>query len=472
VNLHTPVNSIAISFLILFVSANSTVIADDDFSWIRGANYTASYAKHDIEMWMDWNVEVIDRELQLAGKLKLNCIRVFLPSAVYEHDPKAFVKKFEALLALCEKHNLQMQPTLFGTYHGHLPDLKNYRLYEDWYESPGYTQVGKENWPRFEKYVKDIVGSHLHDKRIVMWDIMNEPMNLRAVRTKEIENNIWLFVRHFCDYTRSLKPRQPITVGLMREDKDLKHVIDNVDVITFHCYSGSAKYLTDTFRRIKATGEKHGKPMCITEIGHRGSGGVQHFQNWVPLLREEKVGWFFWELMLGKTKFSRGENPIQGVITTDGQSYHPDEIAAILDTAPQEAAKLFPKRGLPSAKDIEDGAATYKGRWTRWTGIGPRGGRLFYANGAGSEATLTFTGTQVVLIHKVGPDCGIAEVVSGEKVIKEIDTYAPTVEWNKTTMLASELTGKDERTITIKVTGRKNPASRDSHIQIVGFDIK
>lgn len=346
----------------------------DDFSWIRGANYTASYAKHDIEMWMDWNIEVIDRELQLAGKLKLNCIRVFLPSAVYEHDPKAFVKKFEALLEVCEKHGLQAQPTLFGTYHGHLPDVKNYREYGDWYESPGYTQVGEENWPRFEKYVKDIVGAHLNDKRIVMWDIMNEPMNLGAVRTEEVESRLWLFVRHFCDYTRSLKPKQPITVGLMSEDKYLKHVIDKVDVITFHCYSGSAKFLTDAILRIRATGEKHGKPVNINEIASRVAGGVQHYQNWIPLLREEKVGWFFWELMLGKTKFSKGDKPNQGLITTDGQCYDLMEVAAVLDITPQKAAELFPKREQP---DVKDGVTTYKGQWTKWTGNGPRNGCQF-----------------------------------------------------------------------------------------------
>ncbi len=60
---------------------------------------------------------------------------------------------------------------------------------------------------------------------------------------------------------------------------------------------------------------------------------------------------------------------------------------------------------------------------------------------------------QVSLVHKVGPDCGIAEVVLDGKVIKEIDTYAPTIDWNKTTVLASDLTGKDEtKAITVKVT--------------------
>ncbi len=62
------------------------------------------------------------------------------------------------------------------------------------------------------------------------------------------------------------------------------------------------------------------------------------------------------------------------------------------------------------------------------------------------------------------------------KTIKEIDTYAPTVEWNKKTVLISDLTKKEETeliyNISVKVTGRKNPESTDSYIQIVGFDIK
>ena len=63
----------------------------DDFRWMHGANYVASYAATDVEMWLHYDHAVIDRELGYARKMGLNCVRVFLQSLVYHHDPKAFL---------------------------------------------------------------------------------------------------------------------------------------------------------------------------------------------------------------------------------------------------------------------------------------------------------------------------------------------------------------------------------------------
>ncbi len=56
------------------------------------------------------------------------------------------------------------------------------------------------------------------------------------------------------------------------------------------------------------------------------------------------------------------------------------------------------------------------------------------------------------------------------KVIKEIDTYAPTVNWNETTVLVDKAADKDAaRTVKVRVAGRNNPDSSDAYVQIVGF---
>ena len=56
--------------------------AADDFRWMHGANYVASYAATDVEMWLHYDHDVIDRELGYAKRLGLNCVRVFLQSLV------------------------------------------------------------------------------------------------------------------------------------------------------------------------------------------------------------------------------------------------------------------------------------------------------------------------------------------------------------------------------------------------------
>ena len=119
----------------------------------------------------------------------------------------------------------------------------------------------------------------------------------------------------------------------------------------------------------------------------------------------------------------------------------------------------------------------YSPGWTLWKGEHPRGGTLHYANRSDCFAELTFTGTQVRLIHKVGPDCGIARLtIDGtaarlpEVGAAECDTYSPVVEWNHRTLLAQNLV-KGEHTVRIEVTGHRHERSTNTYVQIVGFDV-
>ncbi len=435
----------------------------DDYSWIRGANYVPSYARNDVQTWMDYDPKVIDRELGHAARLKLNSVRVFLQYAVYDQDPQLFLERYEGFLSLCEKHGLQAMIVLFDSCFGAFPDTENYREM-DWMANPGQNMLGPEHWPKLEQYVEDVVGAHRNDDRIVMWDVMNEPFCTSHAGTEEGREKIWTFLSHFLDVVQQKDATHPRTVGFMNS-RNLSRLIEKIDVLGWHNYTGDMDALREDIRLVKQLGAKHSKPIHISEIARRNSN--QHFSRFLPVLREEKIGWYFWELMLGKTQFSRGRDPIQGVITTDGRSYHPDEIAAILSVNPEEAARLFPKRELP---DIKDGATTYRGGWTKWTGQGPRDQYLFYANTAGSKAERTLTGTSISMIHKVGPDCGIAEVRLDGQVIKEIDTFAPEVDWSRTTALVSGQADKDvPRSLEVRVTGRKSAKATNCYVQIVGF---
>jgi hypothetical protein len=74
----------------------------------------------------------------------------------------------------------------------------------------------------------------------------------------------------------------------------------------------------------------------------------------------------------------------------------------------------------------------------------------------------------VTLIHKVGPDCGIARVlIDGEPAAEGLlDTYGPTVEWNHESTLARNLP-EERHVVTIVTLGKKNEKSSDSYVQIV-----
>ncbi len=136
------------------------------------------------------------------------------------------------------------------------------------------------------------------------------------------------------------------------------------------------------------------------------------------------------------------------------------------------SASQWPAGAIETIDDTDTGDAyRYSPGWTPWKGNGPRGETLHYANRAGCTARLTFVGTRVELLHKIGPDCGIARItVDGRLVAEQLDTYAPAVEWNHRTVLAENLT-QGQHTVTVEVTGQRDEASSNTYVQIVGFGV-
>lgn len=304
----------------------------DDYSWIRGANYVPSYARNDVQIWMDYDPDVIDREFALARRLKLNSVRVFLQYAVYKRNRQEFLAHYENFLSLCKKHDIKAMIVVFDSCFGDYPDLANYRD-KDWMANPGQNMLGPEYWPELEKYVDDVVGAYRNDDRIVMWDVMNEPMCTSHAATEEGREKIWKFLDHFLDVVKQKDPTHPLTVGYMASGY-LPRLIDKIDVLGWHNYTGDMDALRADVKLVKELGIRHSKPVIINEIARRDTG--QDYWKFMPLLAEEKIGWYFWELMLDRTQFSRGDNPIQGVIYPDGTCRNAREIAAILHPAGTE----------------------------------------------------------------------------------------------------------------------------------------
>jgi hypothetical protein len=117
---------------------DAPIATPNDLAWMRGANYVPSYARNDVQTWMDYDPAVIDRELGYAAKLKLNVVRVFLQVAVYEAAPQRFLDNFENLLSLCAKHQIRLMPVLFDScFDPQTVDLKDYHD-KKWMPSPGF----------------------------------------------------------------------------------------------------------------------------------------------------------------------------------------------------------------------------------------------------------------------------------------------------------------------------------------------
>ena len=89
----------------------------------------------------------------------------------------------------------------------------------------------------------------------------------------------------------------------------------------------------------------------------------------------------------------------------------------------------------------------------------------------GDRATFTFTGTSVSWIGFKGPQTGIARVIlDGNVVADSLDTYAATDVPQKTVFTSPPL-ASGSHTLTIEVTGSKNPASLGVSIVVDAFDV-
>ena len=143
----------------------------------------------------------------------------------------------------------------------------------------------------------------------------------------------------------------------------------------------------------------------------------------------------------------------------DQTPYDPQEIELIrritrdktIDFAARDYARPQPGPGeIPDT----DPRLQYSEGWTAWRGGGPRFGTLHYHNTAGGRMDVGFEGPAVHLVYKVGPDCGLAQILidgrpataphggelkadaAGNAVL---DMYGADVDWNHRVPIARGL---------------------------------
>jgi len=296
------------------------VAIKDDYSWVRGANYNPSYAANSVEVWKNYDPEIVARELSYAERLELNSVRVFLQYLVYEHQPEVFLKNVATFVDLCEKHHIRPMLVLFDSCFSVSPSMENGEI---WVANPGPLRTNPDFYPQGEKYIKALVELFRDDPRVLMWDIMNEPTVTYIAGTKEGRKLIWEFVRHFCNYIHTIDKTHPITVGVA--GTDTSEVTEHIDVLSMHSYDKDAEAFRKGIQHIREQAEKAGKPFLITECCAPGWGN--NYEMVMPTLREEKAGYYFWEVMIGNIRQFRN---VSGLVYPDGTARRLSQITAVL----------------------------------------------------------------------------------------------------------------------------------------------
>ena len=307
--------------------------------WLVGFNYVPSTAVNTTEMWQveTFDPATIARELALAQDLGFNSTRVFVQYLVWKQDPEGLTKRLEQFLAIADRHGLTTMPVLFddcafagkqpylGKQDDPVPGVHN----SCWTPSPGHQRVADPAaWPDLEKYVVDIVGRFAGDKRVVVWDLYNEPGN-SGTGGKSLP-----LVRACFAWARKAKPSQPLTIGVWNGGlKDYNAAqIELSDVVSCHSYGN-----LDAVKSMVAGLKAHGRPLLCTEWFARGMGSLPRTH--LPFFRQEKIACYNWGLVNGKTQTHLPWSSKKGgpepkpwhhdLFRRDGSPYDPQEVEFI-----------------------------------------------------------------------------------------------------------------------------------------------
>ena len=331
-----------------------------------GSNYIPATAINQLEMWQSgtFDPQRIDLELGWAESLGMNTMRVFLHDLPWQQDAAGFRQRIDTFLKIASKHKIRPMLVLFDSCWDPQPQLGKQRPptpgvhNSGWVQSPGAKALeDPAQYARLEAYVKGVVGAFANDKRIIAWDLWNEPDNMNTSSYEKLEPAnkaalvLALLPRTF-EWARATHPKQPLTSGVWKGDWSAperlsameKVQLDLSDVISFHNYDAP-----EQFKKRVEWLEAYNRPIFCTEYMARGNKST--FDGILPIAKEHKVAAINWGLVAGKTQtylpWDSWEKPYtdhepavwqHDIFRTDGTPYRQEE-AGFIRTMIREKAK-------------------------------------------------------------------------------------------------------------------------------------
>lgn len=320
-------------------------------AWLVGANFIPKNAVNPLEMWQreTFDLGEIDRELATAERLGMNTMRVFLHDLVWRDDPKGFVRRLDAFLGVAAKHHIRPLLVLFdscwdphpvaGPQPRPRPGVHNSR----WVQSPGYAALSRPSeYARLAEYVRGVVGEFGGDRRILAWDVWNEPDNLNEGSYDDPRAKLdyvrTLLPRVF-EWARSTHPLQPLTSGVWAGDWSTNDRLNDIqyaqlaesDFVSFHNYGEPA----DFEKRVRWLSRFH-RPIFATEYLARPLGST--FRGILPVAVDYRVAVYNWGFYAGRTQtyipWDSWQKPypdsgpavwFHDIFFSDGEPYRPEE---------------------------------------------------------------------------------------------------------------------------------------------------
>lgn len=306
--------------------------------FLVGCNYIPNNAINELEMWQSdtWSPEVINKELGWAEDLGMNVVRVYLHNLFYEHETQNYYNRIDEFLQIAEKHHIKVMFVLFDSCWnddpepGPQPQPKAGIHNSGWLRCPGTKMLNDTTtWHRLEAYTKDTIRHFAKDKRVLLWDLFNEPSN------SGYTDAIMPLLQKTFEWAREVNPVQPISSGWwIDHELSNEFMFANSDIITFHNYL-DAHRLENQIIELQT---RFKRPVICTEYMARKHEST--FQTCLPIFKKYKVGAINWGLVQGKTNtiyawsepIHSGEEPalwFHDIFRQDGSVYNQHEVDVI-----------------------------------------------------------------------------------------------------------------------------------------------
>lgn len=200
-------------------------------SFVVGCNYIPASAVNQLEMWQaeTFDPATIDRELGWASAIGFNAVRVFLHDLAWAADPAGFLERLDRFLAIADRHKIAVLVVFFdgvwdpepraGAQPPPRPGVHNSR----WVQSPGRAILADPSaHAELEKYVKAVLARFRDDRRVLGWDLFNEPdhdnrNSYVAIETRDKAALSLRLLKKVFQWAREVNPSQPLTVAVWQE---------------------------------------------------------------------------------------------------------------------------------------------------------------------------------------------------------------------------------------------------------------
>jgi hypothetical protein len=334
--------------------------------WACGFNFLPSSAVNFLEMWQadSFDRATIERELGWAAEIGFNAVRINPHFLVWQHDRDGLLERLDWVMSVAARLGIDTVPCLFddcgfggfepeyGPQPGPVPGVHNSRAVA----SPGRAMVmDRRAWPALEAYLRDVVRTFRTDRRILFWDLYNEPGNRMIFGPDGYHEYDAALVGHSHDlmaasfrWAREEAPSHPLTVAAWTTPlpgTDMPPYQTEIDasalalsdLISFHAY-----WQTSHVARLIEHLSALGRPMFCTEWMARAVNS--RIEDQLRLFCDSGVGCFQWGFVKGRTQthlpwpadlvsahggLAARDVWFHDVLHEDGRPYDPNEIEIV-----------------------------------------------------------------------------------------------------------------------------------------------